>query len=532
MAQPNRKRTDKKINSFDKVSVFRPWNHIPAYIIIGVLFLVFANRPEHGAKVITLTALVLLVSIWTDRRRQLFSRNKRKAKELKSYSSLAASALHSETKERKSEPDHNVNQVINLTIPTSEKINAAPKDHQCPEPELLATEFPVTTISGITFPMATNLSPKQINTYSKNKLLWIRDYPDRVDQWETLRNHSILLKDGVVEGAESSGVWVYDIVPEKHAADGSKYDGQSYLKGSLDASEIPPHSESTLQLLANELTTDDELNELLDAIESPARPWESYTTPEQINAWLNTLEDSGDFLSQIEDAYDANEISIGCRWAFAAVLSEHRSKGWSFLLDYNINNELSRLYSGNLGQKEFAIRFLSQVKEVFAYATGLSIISEIDNSELLIEFCDNGYACEMPSIIVTASNSTRWEIEFETGDDFLVLLHYCDALSTKDEYRNSSSSSIEQRRSLLGSNADCSDPQPLKQSAKPDQLQEVGARLAGEELLKKVKECANLRKSDMVIACGYSKKGLDGKVKPAFAPFYEALLEAKGIQLD
>lgn len=246
MAQFNRNQIDEKIDSSSKTSIFRPWNHIPAYIIIGVLLLAFASRSDHGATVIALAVIILFVSIWIDRQKQLFSRNKRKAKAPHGDIRFAATALHSGTKERSIEPNQNTNQFVNPKIPMPKKINDAPKDPLCSETELQATEFPFRTISGITFPVATNLSPKQINTYSKNKLLWIRDYPDRAAQWETLKIHSGLLKNGVVEGIETSGVWVYDVLPEKHAAINANYDGQKYCKDSLDTSEVPRQSESTI----------------------------------------------------------------------------------------------------------------------------------------------------------------------------------------------------------------------------------------------------------------------------------------------
>jgi hypothetical protein len=51
--------------------------------------------------------------------------------------------------------------------------------------------------------------------------------------------------------------------------------------------------------------------------------------------------------------------------------------------------------------------------------------------------------------------------------------------------------------------------------------------LTGSELLAKVKELGDLNKSDLVRECGYIK----GE-KLCFTQFYEALLEAKGIELS
>ena len=50
--------------------------------------------------------------------------------------------------------------------------------------------------------------------------------------------------------------------------------------------------------------------------------------------------------------------------------------------------------------------------------------------------------------------------------------------------------------------------------------------LTGAELLAKVKELGDANKSDLVRGCGYVKAD-----KLCFTQFYEALLEAKGIEL-
>ena len=51
--------------------------------------------------------------------------------------------------------------------------------------------------------------------------------------------------------------------------------------------------------------------------------------------------------------------------------------------------------------------------------------------------------------------------------------------------------------------------------------------LVGQELLTKVKELSTLNKSDLVRECGYVKND-----KVCFTQFYEALLEAKGLQMN
>jgi hypothetical protein len=50
--------------------------------------------------------------------------------------------------------------------------------------------------------------------------------------------------------------------------------------------------------------------------------------------------------------------------------------------------------------------------------------------------------------------------------------------------------------------------------------------LTGSDLIAKVKECADMNKSDLVRECGYVKGD-----KLCFTQFYEALLEAKGFDL-
>jgi len=51
--------------------------------------------------------------------------------------------------------------------------------------------------------------------------------------------------------------------------------------------------------------------------------------------------------------------------------------------------------------------------------------------------------------------------------------------------------------------------------------------LTGSDLLAKVKELSDLNKSDLVRECGYIKGD-----KLCFTQFYEALLEAKGLELS
>ena len=55
--------------------------------------------------------------------------------------------------------------------------------------------------------------------------------------------------------------------------------------------------------------------------------------------------------------------------------------------------------------------------------------------------------------------------------------------------------------------------------------------LTGSELLTKVKEMGDVSKSDLVRACGYVSSKKDGAERLNFTAFYEALLDAKGLNL-
>tara|TARA_B100000073_G_scaffold82279_1_gene62791 strand:- start:17040 stop:17441 length:402 start_codon:yes stop_codon:yes gene_type:complete len=55
--------------------------------------------------------------------------------------------------------------------------------------------------------------------------------------------------------------------------------------------------------------------------------------------------------------------------------------------------------------------------------------------------------------------------------------------------------------------------------------------LVGSELLAKVKDLGDVSKSDVVRACGYVSAKQDGGERLNFTAFYEALLDAKGINL-
>ncbi|MEB3348539.1 MAG: AbrB family transcriptional regulator [Cyanobacteriota bacterium] len=55
--------------------------------------------------------------------------------------------------------------------------------------------------------------------------------------------------------------------------------------------------------------------------------------------------------------------------------------------------------------------------------------------------------------------------------------------------------------------------------------------LTGSELLAKVKELGDVSKSEIVRACGYVSDKKDGGERLNFTAFYEALLEAKGVEI-
>ena len=56
--------------------------------------------------------------------------------------------------------------------------------------------------------------------------------------------------------------------------------------------------------------------------------------------------------------------------------------------------------------------------------------------------------------------------------------------------------------------------------------------LTGSDLLAKVKELGDVSKSELVRECGYVSEKKDGGNRLNFTAFYEALLEAKGVNLS
>ena len=60
----------------------------------------------------------------------------------------------------------------------------------------------------------------------------------------------------------------------------------------------------------------------------------------------------------------------------------------------------------------------------------------------------------------------------------------------------------------------------------------INQMLTGTDLLSKVKDLGDVSKSDLVRACGYVSAKKDGGDRLNFTAFYEALLEAKGINFS
>ena len=60
----------------------------------------------------------------------------------------------------------------------------------------------------------------------------------------------------------------------------------------------------------------------------------------------------------------------------------------------------------------------------------------------------------------------------------------------------------------------------------------INPMLTGTDLLSKVKDLGDVSKSDLVRACGYVSEKKDGGDRLNFTAFYEALLEAKGVNLS
>ena len=62
-------------------------------------------------------------------------------------------------------------------------------------------------------------------------------------------------------------------------------------------------------------------------------------------------------------------------------------------------------------------------------------------------------------------------------------------------------------------------------------IEAASAPLTGDALLARLKELDGAQKSDLVRACGYLSFKKDGSERLNFTAFYEALLDAKGVEL-
>ncbi|MFM1798682.1 MAG: hypothetical protein RLZZ117_960 [Cyanobacteriota bacterium] len=71
----------------------------------------------------------------------------------------------------------------------------------------------------------------------------------------------------------------------------------------------------------------------------------------------------------------------------------------------------------------------------------------------------------------------------------------------------------------------------VHQSVVRMQMSHFANMLTGSDLLAKVKEMGDVNKSDLVRACGYISTKKDGTERLNFTAFYEALLNAKGMDI-
>ena len=72
--------------------------------------------------------------------------------------------------------------------------------------------------------------------------------------------------------------------------------------------------------------------------------------------------------------------------------------------------------------------------------------------------------------------------------------------------------------------------QPTERTTSPEEIKSIEP-LIGTALLDKVKELGDVSKSDLVKACGYVSTKKDGGERLNYTAFYEALLEAKGVDV-
>ena len=89
---------------------------------------------------------------------------------------------------------------------------------------------------------------------------------------------------------------------------------------------------------------------------------------------------------------------------------------------------------------------------------------------------------------------------------------------------------IERIANALERIADTLEQKPASKPKAAEPVQVVP--LTGQELLDKVKDLGDVSKSALVRACGYVTIKKDGGDRLNFTSFYEALLEAKGVDLE
>jgi antitoxin component of MazEF toxin-antitoxin module len=90
----------------------------------------------------------------------------------------------------------------------------------------------------------------------------------------------------------------------------------------------------------------------------------------------------------------------------------------------------------------------------------------------------------------------------------------------------------ESQASLVRQESSTSPPPiaPVENPPKVEERSEPAPRLEGAALVAKIKSVSGLSKADIVRACGYVSRKKNGSERLDFLAFYEALLEAKGLQ--
>jgi hypothetical protein len=230
--------------------------------------------------------------------------------------------------------------------------------------------------------------------------------------------------------------------------------------------------------------------------------WLNINTPEKLQEWLNKSQDPNGSYDKLVSLWENSETSKA-RWIIAAVITGNSAYQLSEDL-LNSKWDKERLETDLEYLEQLQARVLEETRSSFNEATGLYVLKEgrfaAGSEDVDIIIGEDEQIESVGDYWVAASNYsepgngqqdqiyTLWNVAFE--DSCLVVFEY------------------------------------VKNSLEELTL-ECNPRLNGADLLAKVEECSALSKSKIALACGYSKVGLDGKVKPAFTAFYEALLNAK-----